>query len=99
MRFLVAVLLVAGPPLAAVGADPRVRPMAFQTERLTDAVIGGQPAPVQRLIAAGANVNEPDDTGMTPIMIAAAEGHAPIVRLLTAAGADGPREVPGAALV
>src|SRR5437867_10939042 len=54
--------------------------------RLTDAAATGPESAVQRLIAAGANVNEPDETGMTPLVIAAAEGRTGIARALIAAG-------------
>ena len=40
------------------------------------------------LIAGGANVNERDATGMTPLMVAAAQGQTAIARMLIAAGAD-----------
>jgi Raf kinase inhibitor-like YbhB/YbcL family protein len=53
-----------------------------------EAVLDGRASAVQALIARGANVNEPDDTGMTPLMTAAAQGHAAVARLLIAAGAD-----------
>jgi Raf kinase inhibitor-like YbhB/YbcL family protein len=52
------------------------------------AVLEGRASAVQALIAKGANVNEPDDTGMTPLMTAAAQGHAAVARLLIAAGAN-----------
>ena len=43
---------------------------------------------MQTLIAGGADVNERDATGMTPLMIAAAQGETAIARMLIAAGAD-----------
>jgi uncharacterized protein len=57
-------------------------------EGFADAVLDGRASAVQALIAKGANVNEPDDTGMTPLMTAAAQGHVAVVRLLIAAGAN-----------
>src|SRR5689334_7780931 len=55
---------------------------------LSDAVLYGQAKAVQELIAAGADINEKDDTGMTPLMVAASQGHASIVQMLIKAGAD-----------
>ena len=55
---------------------------------LSDAVLYGQAKTVQQLIAAGADVNEIDATGMTPLMIAASQGETAIARMLLAAKAD-----------
>ena len=55
---------------------------------LGDAVLYGRENVVKTLVAAGANVNQPDDSGMTPLMIAASQGHVAIARMLIAAGAD-----------
>ena len=61
---------------------------AAAPDAFADAVLDGQANAVQALIAKGANVNEPDDTGMTPLMTAAAQGHVAVARLLIAAGAN-----------
>ena len=61
---------------------------AAQTESLSDAVLYGRANDVRRLIAAGANVDETDPTGMTPLMVAASQGETAIARLLMAAKAD-----------
>ena len=53
---------------------------------LADAVLYGRANLVQTLIAGGANVNERDATGMTPLMVAAAQGQTAIARMLVAAG-------------
>ena len=45
----------------------------------------GDPDAVSLLIAHGADINAVDDSGMTPIKIAAAQGNFMAVRLLTAA--------------
>ena len=55
---------------------------------LADAVLYGRANVVQTLIAGGADVNERDDSGMTPLMVAAAQGQTAIARMLVAAGAD-----------
>src|SRR4051812_33634710 len=55
---------------------------------LADAVLYGRPSAVQTLIAGGANVNERDAGGMTPLMIAASQGQTAIARMLVTAGAD-----------
>ena len=55
---------------------------------LADAVLYGRASIVQTLIDGGANVNDRDPAGMTPLMIAAAQGETAIARTLIAAGAD-----------
>ena len=59
-----------------------------QSSSLSDAVLYGDVKTVQTLIANGANVNEVDATGMTPLMVAASEGQTAIAQLLVDAGAD-----------
>src|SRR5438445_228104 len=44
---------------------------ATPAQRLAAAVVDGRSADVQALIRAGADLNAPDDAGMTPLMIAA----------------------------
>jgi len=56
--------------------------MAQSTQTLPDAVLYGQTKTVQDLLTAGADVNAKDDTGMTPLMVAAVQGHAAIAQLL-----------------
>ena len=43
---------------------------------------------VRELIAAGANVNQQDNNGLTPLHWAAENGHQAVVQALIAAGAD-----------
>jgi len=60
----------------------------LQGQSLGDAVLYNDAKAVQTLIAKGANVNEMDETGMTPLMIAASEGRTAIAKTLIDAGAD-----------
>lgn len=55
---------------------------------LFDAVLYGDERAVQALVAGGADVNAFDETGMTPLMIAASEGRTAIAKRLVEAGAD-----------
>ena len=52
------------------------------------AALGGYTDVISSLIDAGANVNMPDLDGMTPLMIAAKNGHRFTVELLVRRGAD-----------
>ena len=63
---------------------------AAQTEKpsLSDAVLYGRTDVVRQLIRDGADVDEMDATGMTPLMVAASQGETAIARLLIAAKAD-----------
>jgi ankyrin repeat protein len=58
------------------------------SEQLHEAVRAGQVARVRELIAAGADINERDGYGATPLMNAAHIGNAEMVRALVAAGAE-----------
>ncbi len=57
-------------------------------ERLWVAVEAGNLARVKKALAAGADVNDEDEDGHTPLMAAAWRGDLKIVQLLVAAGAD-----------
>src|SRR5213594_1191951 len=56
-------------------------------QQLADAVLYGRTESVRTLIAEGADVNGRDDTGMTPLMVAASQGQTAIARMLITAGA------------
>jgi ankyrin repeat protein len=63
---------------------------------------GGYPKVIQLLLAAGANVDAPEDEGQTALMLAADRGHMEVVQLLLRSGADksyraGPGEFAGTA--
>ena len=49
---------------------------------------GATPEEIAALIDAGADVNDPDAEGMSPLMLAAARGNVPLIRLLLKHGAD-----------
>lgn len=55
---------------------------------LNRAALQGNAAEVTRLLEAGAFPDGQDETGFTPLMVAAREGHTEVVRLLIDAGAD-----------
>src|ERR1044072_9826737 len=56
--------------------------------QLIDAVKTGQPAKVEAALNAGADVNQQDEQGWTPLNWAAGKGNAEIVSLLLNRGAD-----------
>lgn len=58
------------------------------SKELIDAVKAGTAADVQRLLAAGADINFRDAEGATPLMVAAEAGNLPMVQELIRAGAD-----------
>ena len=55
---------------------------------LSDAVSRGDLATVKSLLTSGANVNEADTDGSTPLLLAAYQGSAEVVKVLLAHGAD-----------
>ena len=55
---------------------------------LFDLVKAGDVAPVRELIESGADVNEQDENGWTPLNFAAGKGNMEIVKLLLEKGAD-----------
>ena len=63
---------------------------------LIDAAWRGRAADVAALLAGGADVNEPNLNGVTPLYIACQEGHAEVVMKLLAANADVGRRLRGA---
>ncbi|WP_283136940.1 ankyrin repeat domain-containing protein [Rhizohabitans arisaemae] len=62
---------------------------------LVSAAALGENAEAERLLAGGASPDEPDEDGDTALYRAAVQGHADIVRMLLAAGADPDREGTG----
>jgi Raf kinase inhibitor-like YbhB/YbcL family protein len=61
--------------------------VAAGAPRLGDAVLDGNVSSVKALLAAGAKVDDADETGMTPLMVAAAQGQTAIAGMLIAVGA------------
>lgn len=55
---------------------------------LSNAIIGGDMAEIQKIIASGADVNAKDALGRTPMHIAAFYGRTKVMELLLAGGAD-----------
>jgi ankyrin repeat protein len=70
------------------GADPNARLGVNGWSILKHAVHKNEPASIEALLAAGADVNERGPRGETALMMAAGYGYTPIVRLLLARGAD-----------
>lgn len=68
-------------------AATAARPMVT-TPPLFSAIAAQDTATVQHWLSEGADPNQRDGDGRTPLMAAAMRGHADIVRLLLAAGAD-----------
>ena len=62
---------------------------------LHEAARRGDLAAVEKLLAAGAQVDAPDGGGATPLYLAAGEGHAAVVARMLAAGADARRPAMG----
>ena len=58
------------------------------TDQLTKAAARGDTASIRELLAAGADVNEPDADGRTPVMVATRGNNVDAVRVLIEAGAD-----------
>src|SRR5262245_57997498 len=56
--------------------------------RLIDAVKAVDYGEVQRLISAGADINQQDDQGWTPLNFASGKGEMSLVKLLVEHGAD-----------
>lgn len=56
--------------------------------KLIDAVTSGDYAEAEKIIRAGADVNQQDEQGWTPLNFAAGKGDLPLVKLLVENGAD-----------
>ena len=80
-------LTEATPPALGATATP-VEPAVQLYDELIAAAEQGDVAAVERLLAAGADVEATDMMGRTPLIAAAYENHLEVARLLIAAGAD-----------
>lgn len=76
--------------LVEAGADPNAHDpnRSLADTPLTSKAHRGKTACVEALLAAGADIEERDKQGMTPLLLAVAGGHLPCVRALLAAGVD-----------
>lgn len=72
--------------------DKSCTPEFRRNMRLIDVAARGKIGKVQKLLKEGADPNFGDYDLRTPLHLACAEGHLPIVRILIAAGADASRE-------
>ena len=76
------------PLLLAAGANPNIKDDYDQTP-LREAVLAGDAEAVKALLGYGASVDEVDNTGQTPLLLATRhKGNAEIVKALAEAGAD-----------
>ena len=62
--------------------------MASMGEALNKACLNGQARDVRRLLSEGADVNDINEQGVTPLMAASYEGHVEVVDMLLAAEAN-----------
>ena len=69
-------------------AAVRIGGMASVGEALYKACFTGQAREVRRLLSEGADVNNADEQGCTPLMAASQNGHVEIVDMLLAAQAN-----------
>eukprot|EP01052_Picozoa_sp_SAG31_P011629 SAG31_NODE_662_length_13028_cov_3.364529_5_plen_313_part_00 len=79
------------PVLVGAGAvvDTPMKQQGFDgTTALWLAASSGRTTAVQALLAAGADVNQPNNNGVTPLYISTQKGHSETTKLLLAAGAD-----------
>jgi len=74
----------------SVNRQPRQRAAtdSAYSAALKHAAFSGQVDRVTELVAVGADVNEPDSDGDTPLMLAAAQGHTSVVTVLLRNRAD-----------
>ena len=62
--------------------------MASMGEALIKACLNGQAREVRRLLSGGADVNDADERGRTPLMAASEYGHVEVVDIVLAAQAN-----------
>jgi ankyrin repeat protein len=62
--------------------------MASVGEALISACVDGQAREVGRLLSGGADINDADEQGLTPLMVASNYGHVEVVDMLLAAEAN-----------
>ena len=83
----VSVLFLAAIPLVA-------QAVSQQTADLIASAIAGDVDQLQHLLAGGAEVNQPDESGMTPLLYASRSAAGNVIRLLISAGAQVNTESP-----
>ena len=74
--------------LLVAGADPNTRELQSGISVLMNAAAEGSSKAANALLNAGARVNDPDNMGDTPLMVASKGGHETVMKFLLGKGAE-----------